>query len=183
MDDAEKAHYRNKARQRPPPDQIVKPGPDQESVWDYPRPPRVERVTKPGLVMFNGHVMASSTRLLKVMETASPPTYYFPPDDVDLSRLIRSGRSSFCEWKGEASYWRVSVEGERAENVAWSYQNPLDDAGDCALLRGYFAFYPHVVDCKLGDDEVYPQQGSYYGGWITPNITGPFKGAPDTKGW
>lgn len=182
MKEAEKARF-NKMRQTPPRDKIITPGPGQESVWDYPRPPRVDTETKPGLVAFKGHVLASSTRLLKVMETASPPAYYFPPDDVDQSCLVRSGRTSFCEWKGEASYWHAIVRGERAENVAWSYQDPLDDAGACAQLRGYFAFYPHVADCKLGDDEVDAQRGGFYGGWITPAITGPFKGTPGTQGW
>ena len=183
MDDTEKAYYRKKLRQRPLPKDIVKPGPDQESVWDYPRPPRVEEITKHGRVLLNGHLIASSSRLLKVMETASPPTYYFPPEDVDLACLVESAQRTFCEWKGEASYWHVGVDGKRVENAAWAYAVPLEDSGDCAQLRGYFAFYPHGLECFLEGNRIEPQQGGFYGGWITPDITGPFKGSPGTRGW
>ena len=183
MDDAEKTFHRTKMRQRPSRDGIIKPGPGQESVWDYPRPPRVALISKPGKVLLNGHVIAESDRLLKVMETASPPTYYFPPDDVDLARLEESARRTFCEWKGEASYWHVSADGVRMEHAAWSYPNPLEDSGECAQVRGHFAFYPSGLECFLGDDRIDPQEGGFYGGWITPDITGPFKGAPGTRGW
>ncbi len=183
MDELEKAYYRNKMRQRPSREEIVRPGPGQESVWDYPRPPRVARIGKPAEVRLNGRVVAASDRPLKVMETASPPTYYFPPEDVDLSCLLEGDRRTFCEWKGEATYWHVVVDGVRVDNAAWSYPDPARDSGECAQLRGYFAFYPTELDCTLGEHKIDPQQGGFYGGWITPDITGPFKGAPGTRGW
>ncbi|MDA7946843.1 MAG: DUF427 domain-containing protein [Hyphomicrobiaceae bacterium] len=183
MDDAEKSHYRNKMRQRPSPEDIVEPGPGQESVWDYPRPPRVVRISNAGRVLLESRVIAASKGLLKVMETASPPTYYFPPGDVDVSCLLESERRTFCEWKGEARYWHVKVGGTLVENAVWSYPDPLEDSGDCAQLRGYFAFYSYELECFLADQRIDPQQGGFYGGWITPDITGPFKGAQGTKEW
>lgn len=183
MDEREKVYWRNKLRGRPSHREIVQPGPGQESVWDYPRPPHVARISKPGEVRLDGHVVAASTRLLKVMETASPPTYYFPPEDVDLSCLIESERRTFCEWKGEATYWHVAVDGIRIDNAAWSYPDPAPDAGECAQLRGHFAFYPRELECSLAGERIDPQQGDFYGGWITSDITGPFKGAPGTRGW
>jgi len=183
MNDADKAFYRNKVRERPAAAEIVTPGPGQESVWNYPRPPRVRAISKSGKVELNGHEVASSSNILKVMETASPPTYYFPPDDIDRSCLIESTHTTFCEWKGEATYWHVVVNETRVENAVWSYQDPLDDAGDCRQLKGFFAFYPQALGCTLGDHKIDPQQGAYYGGWITPDITGPFKGPPGTQGW
>lgn len=183
MDNEEIAIYRNMARARPAPGAIVRPGPGQESVWDYPRPPRIEPAGKAGGVAFNGHVIASSGGLLKVVETASPPTYYFPPEDVDGDCLAESAHTTFCEWKGRATYWHVVVKGARIENAAWTYRDPLTDVADYTPLRGRVAFYPQQLDCTLGGQRIEAQQGRFYGGWISPDITGPFKGPPGTGNW
>ncbi len=176
---AERAKWRNVQRVRPP--EIVPPGPGQESVWDYPRPPRVEPVPHPVRVEFGGRTLAETRRALRVCETSSPPCYYIPPGDVAAGCLEPSPRTSFCEWKGLAHYWTVRV-GERvAKDAAWSY--PAPDPGYEAI-RDYLAFFPRRMDaCYVGDVRVRPQPGLYYGGWVTPELVGPFKGAPGTEAW
>ena len=167
--------FRNRPRNVP------KPGSGEESVWDYPRPPRIEPVADRVVVEFGGRTVAETTRALRVLETASPPTVYVPPQDV-ARELLQPGRgASFCEWKGRASYWDVRV-GERvAENAAWGYPEPT---AAYRALADYLAFYPGRVDaCRLGEHRVEPQAGRFYGGWITPGILGPFKGDPGTEGW
>ena len=160
---------------------IVRPGPGQESVWDYPRPPRLEAVVLPVRVELDGLVVAASTRALRVCETSSPPCYYIPPDDVDLDRILPSTRTSFCEWKGLASYWTVRSPTREAKDAAWSY--PAPTAG-FEKLRDYLAFYPRRMDgCYVGAHRVEPQPGFYYGGWVTPELVGPFKGVPGSEGW
>lgn len=163
----------------------VEPGPGQESVWDYPRPPVVEAVRKVLRVVFGGEVIAETARGLRVLETAGPPTYYFPPDEVRTDRLERGKKRTFCEWKGVATYWDVRVgEGgdERiAEDAAWSYLDPEEGYEE---IERYYAFYAGPMDrCTVGDEHVVPQPGDFYGGWITRDIVGPFKGAPGTEGW
>jgi uncharacterized protein (DUF427 family) len=163
------------------PDKIVVPGPGQESVWDYPRPPRVERVDRTIRVEFGSIVLAESDRAYRVIETASPPVYYLPPDDVRTEYLEPSGRSSMCEWKGESRYWTVRVGQHLAENAAWSYTEPWPGY---EAIAGYLAFYAGKMDvCYVGEHRVTPQPGEYYGGWITPDVVGPFKGAPGTGHW
>ncbi len=157
------------------------PGPGQESVWDYPRPPRVEPVTAPIRVEFGGIELAQTAAAYRVIETASPPVYYLPPADVVTEYLTPSSHRTMCEWKGVARYWDVRV-GERVvTNAAWSYPRPT---AAFAVIRDYLAFYAGKMDgCWVGDMQVAPQDGDFYGGWVTPDILGPFKGTPGTEGW
>ena len=157
------------------------PGPGQESVWDFPRPPRVEADARQVVVRLGGTVIADTTAALRVLETASPPTFYLPPSDVRMELLRPSPGISRCEWKGEARYWSVRTqEGERVEQVAWSYPEPFPDFAE---LRDYVAFYPQRVDCVLGGETVRAQEGGFYAGWITSGLVGPFKGDPGASGW
>ena len=160
----------------------IPPGPGQESVWDYPRPPRVEPVPETLRVVVDGAVVATTTRGLRVLETAGAPVYYFPPADVRLDRLVASPRRSTCEWKGEASYFDYhGPTGRRIADVAWSYDRP-DSRYEA--LRGYLAFYAGRVDeAWVGDELATPQPGGFYGGWVTARIVGPIKGEPGSFGW
>ena len=179
------AHYRNKQRGRPAPEDITAPGSGQESVWDYPRPPRVERVAEPIRVEFAGVSVADSRWALRVVETAGAPVYYLPPEDVATDFLEPAEGWSLCEWKGIARYWDVVAGARRAKSAAWSYPDPLTDLG-CGYerLRDYLAFYPGRVDaCWLGDERVQSQPGGFYGGWVTRSIVGPMKGVPGSEGW
>ena len=179
--DAARARWRNVLRLRPSPDEIVAPGPGQESVWDYPRPPRLEPVEKRVRVEHQGLTIVDTTAAMRVTETASPPGYYCPPADVATEYLVPVPGESFCEWKGLAEYWDLVTDGARVEQAAWSYPNP-DPA--FAALQGYFAFYAGRVDaCWVGEERVRPQPGGFYGGWITDSVVGPFKGKPGTQGW
>lgn len=155
--------------------------PGQESVWDYPRPPRVEPVKQRLRVIFNGVTIAETTHAQRVLETSHPPVYYLPLEDVRMAYLSPTARHTFCEFKGAASYWTLKVGDRVSENVGWSYQQP--QAGYEAI-KDHIAFYASRVDeCYVGDEKVIPQTGDFYGGWITANIVGPFKGAPGTEGW
>jgi uncharacterized protein (DUF427 family) len=166
--------WRWRGQERPP--FAIAPGPGQESVWDYPRPPRVEPDARPVVVRAGDVVVASTRRALRVLETASPPTFYVPLADVEPNRLVPAAGASWCEWKGRARYW--SLGGGPA--VAWSYEepNPRYD-----VLRDHVAFYPARVACFVGGVRVEPQPGGFYGGWVTPEIVGPWKGDPGTEGW
>ncbi|MGH7513000.1 MAG: DUF427 domain-containing protein [Gemmatimonadales bacterium] len=171
--------WRNFPRVRPA--RIVAPGPGQESVWDYPRPPGVEPVTARVRVEFEGLTIADTARALRVCETSSPPCYYIPQADILMDRLELSERTSFCEWKGLASYWSVRVRSRHAKDSAWSYPEP--DEG-FEPIRDYIGFYPKRMDgCWVGPDRATPQPGFYYGGWVTPNLVGPFKGIPGSESW
>jgi len=165
----------------PDPTQRQKPLENQESVWDYPRPPRAEPTSKRVRVEFNGVLIADSSRAIRVLETSHPPVYYIPLDDIKREYLSLTRHRTFCEFKGAASYWTLKV-GERiAQNVAWSYDDP---APGYEVLKNHLAFYPQRVDaCFVNDEKVIPQEGDFYGGWITSEIVGPFKGAPGTWGW
>ena len=150
-------------------------------MWDYPRPPRIERCTKHVRVLFEGKAIAESDRAFRVLETSSPPTIYLPPDDVSLALLEPvDDHNSYCEWKGGAVYFDVVVAGERAKNAVWSYPDPKPAF---AVIKDYVSFYPAKVECFLDDEPVQPQEGGFYGGWITKEIVGPFKGARGTGGW
>jgi uncharacterized protein (DUF427 family) len=175
----EREKWHNFPRVRP--DNIPPAGPGQESVWDYPRPPRVEPVAARIRVEFGGRVLAESVAAIRVCETSSPPVYYVPPADVDLSCLLNSERTSFCEWKGVARYWTVRAGSRIATDAAWSYPEP--DPG-YETIRNYLSFYPRRMDaCWVGENRVTPQPGLYYGGWVTPNLVGPFKGVPRSEAW
>lgn len=157
----------------------VEPG--QESVWDYPRPPRLERVDKPIKIVFAGETIVDAPTSFRVLETSHPPVYYIPRDFITPGALVPATGSSFCEWKGMASYFSVRANGRTAERVAWTYENPTAGFADIA---GAVAFYAGPMDQCLVDREVVtPQPGGFYGGWITADIVGPFKGEPGTMGW
>jgi uncharacterized protein (DUF427 family) len=159
----------------------VVPGPDEESVWDYPRPPRVEPVAERVRVVVDGVTVADTTRAMRVLETSHPPVYYVPRDDILESAIRPANGSSVCEWKGVASYWSVVTSGRRIERAAWSYESP---SAGFEAISGHLAFYAGLVDeAWVGDDPVVPQPGGFYGGWITPEIVGPVKGEPGSWGW
>ncbi|MEM9165267.1 MAG: DUF427 domain-containing protein [Cyanobacteria bacterium P01_F01_bin.4] len=159
----------------------VEPGPGQESVWDYPRPPAVEAMTQRIRVVFNDVVIADTRQAQRVLETSHPPVYYIPPADIQMQHLISTPRATFCEWKGTASYYTVTVGAQTAENAAWAYAAPVERF---AVLKDHIAFYPSRMDaCYVDDELVQAQQGDFYGGWITQNIVGPFKGESGSWGW
>jgi uncharacterized protein (DUF427 family) len=165
----------------PPGVEPVVPGPGQESVWDYPRPPGVEPVHERIRVVVDGVVVADSGRAVRVLETAGAPVYYVPPDDVRIDLLRPSSQASHCEWKGRASYWHIEVEGRRRPDAAWSYEDPMPGF---EAIRGHLAFYAGRVDeAWVGDERATPQPGDFYGGWMTRRITGPVKGAQGSWGW
>lgn len=159
----------------------IPPGPGQESVWDYPRPPALARVARPVRVVLAGVTVAATRRALRVLETSHPPNYYVPPDDIDPASLEPSERRSFCEFKGLARYWTVTA-GERVEtDAAWSYPDP---SPGFEALAHHVAFYAGRMDeCWVGDELVVPQPGGFYGGWVTSSVVGPFKGGPGSMGW
>ena len=159
----------------------IEPGPGQESVWDYPRPPRLEDSPKAIRVVFNGITIVDTHRAQRVLETSHPPVYYLPPEDIKMEYLVTTTQGSFCEWKGRALYYTVVVGDKQATNAAWSYPSPTPAF---ASIKDYLAFYPHLMDaCYVNDEQVKPQPGNFYGGWITNDIVGPFKGAAGTWGW
>jgi uncharacterized protein (DUF427 family) len=159
----------------------IEPGANQESVWDYPRPPRLEPSTRHIQVIFNGVVIADTHRAQRVLETSHPPVYYIPPEDVQIQYLTLDTASSFCEWKGQAGYYTLAVDGKHVAQAAWFYPHPTPDFQPIA---NYIAFYPGKMDeCLVDDERVHAQAGDFYGGWITADIVGPFKGEPGTRGW
>jgi uncharacterized protein (DUF427 family) len=153
-----------------------------ENVWDYPRPPAVEICSRRVRVELAGVVLGESDRALRVLETSHPPTIYLPPEDVRMELLVASrARSTWCEFKGAARYLDADIEGRRYEGVAWTYPAPT---AAYERLTDHVAFYPTRVDAAwIGDERVLPQDGDFYGGWITADLVGPFKGAPGTLGW
>jgi uncharacterized protein (DUF427 family) len=152
-----------------------------ESVWDYPRPPRVERSTRRVRVEHCGVIVADTTRGLRVLETSHPPVYYIPPEDVRSELLRPSRRHTFCEFKGQAGYYDLEVGGQTVHDAAWYYADP---SPGYEAIRDHVAFYPGRVDsCFVDDEQVRAQEGDFYGGWVTTEIVGPFKGGPGTAGW
>ena len=159
----------------------VTPGPGQESVWDYPRPPRVEPVPERIRVVVDGIDIADSTDAFRVLETAGAPVYYVPPEDVRMDLLRANTRRTFCEWKGEAMYHTLVVPTREIPDIAWSY--PAPNPGYEAI-RDHLAFYAWKVDeAWVGDERATPQPGQFYGGWVTSRVVGPFKGGAGTTGW
>jgi len=155
--------------------------PGQESVWDYPRPPKLEKVSARLRVIFSHQTIADTVSGYRVLETSHPPVYYLPLEDIAQRYLQAAAGGSWCEFKGRAKYWSLDVDGKRSDNAAWSYPSPSSAFADIA---GYLAFYASRVDeCWVGDERVEPQQGDFYGGWITSRIVGPFKGGAGTRGW
>jgi uncharacterized protein (DUF427 family) len=153
-----------------------------ENVWDYPRPPAVEPSARTVRIELGGHVLAESAHALRVLETSHPPTIYVPPGDIDFTLLAESSaRATWCEFKGAARYHDAVVGERRVAQVGWSYPDPTPGY---ELLRDHVAFYPGRVDAAwLGDERVQAQDGDFYGGWITGDLRGPFKGPPGTLGW
>jgi uncharacterized protein (DUF427 family) len=151
-----------------------------ESVWDYPRPPRVEASTRRVRIVLGGGVIAESTRAHRVLETSHPPVYYVPLEDVVGDALEPSrGRTTFCEWKGIASYYdAIGADGRRVDRAAWTYRDP---SPGFEAIRGAVAFYPALMEeCTLDGEVVRAQEGGFYGGWITSEIEGPFEGGGGT---
>jgi uncharacterized protein (DUF427 family) len=159
----------------------ISPQPGQESVWDYPRPPRLEAVTQPIKIICSGQIIAATDRAYRVLETSHPPVYYLPPADLQMQYLQVTDRASFCEWKGDALYYDVMIGDRRIANAAWAYPKPTQNFKSIA---NYLAFYAQLMDaCYVDQELVTPQPGEFYGGWITANIVGPFKGSPGSWGW
>lgn len=169
--------WKYRGQERPP--FAHEPGPGQESVWDYPRPPRIDPDSRRVLVRSTDLLLADSRSALRVLETASPPTFYVPEADVDMDRLSPVHGSSLCEWKGAARYWALR-DAPKLGAVAWSYPHP---GPRFAALRSHFAFYPGRVSCYVDDERARPQDGGFYGGWVTDELVGPFKGSPGTGHW
>ena len=170
--------WRYYGHERPP--FAIVPDPGQESVWDYPRPPRIDADAREVIVRVSDIVVARTRSALRVLETASPPTFYIPPGDVVDEYLQPAAGASYCEWKGTARYWSVRVGSVLLEAVAWSYGDPRQGF---EALRGHLSFYPGRIECSVDGIRVMPQPGAFYGGWITPEVVGPFKGEPGTSGW
>ena len=156
-------------------------GPGQESVWDYPRPPRLEPTSRRVEVIFGGVTIADTRRAFRVLETSHPPSFYIPREDCASEHLEDVDRTSWCEWKGQASYLSVCVDDRVALAAAWFYPTPTPAF---AAIAGHVAFYPSRMDeCRVDSKHVRAQDGDFYAGWITDEIVGPFKGAPGTLGW
>ena len=163
---------------RPVPDA---PGPGQTSVWSFPRPAVAEPEPRRLRVTFGGRTIADTTRGVRTLETSHPPTYYFPPGDVAEGVLVPVPGRSLCEWKGQARYFDVVAGDARAPRAAWAYPAPTPSF---VGLAGFVAFMPAAMDaCFVGDERARPQEGGFYGGWITDDLAGPFKGGPGTMGW
>ena len=165
-------------RSRPKPE---KPAPGQESVWDYPRPPRLERVGKRVEIVLGGVTIAQTDQAFRVLETSHPPSYYLPREAFVPGVLRPASGHSVCEWKGPATYWTLSAGGQVAQAAGWSYESPTPRFQP---MTGFVAVYAGPMDeCRVGGEAVTPQPGGFYGGWITPDVVGPFKGGPGSMGW
>ena len=163
---------------RPRPDPV---GPGQRSVWDFPRPAIAERCAAHVRIEHRGHLIADTSASVCTFETSHPPSYYIPPDAITPGVLRAAGGGSFCEWKGSASYWDVVIDGIVLPRVGWSYPNPTPAF---AMLRDHVAFYAAPFDrCSVDGETVIPQPGLFYGGWITGDLAGPFKGTLGSMGW
>lgn len=179
--EAARAHWGWRGQSRPP--FAAETAPGQVSVWDFPRPPRIVLDTREVIVYWGDLLVAQTRRAQLVLETSHPPGFYIPWADITDSALLQAavGAKSFCEWKGPASYWSLVHPGKKTlANVAWSYPHPLPGA---EALADCIAFYPAHLHCTVDGNVVTPQAGGFYGGWITPELTGPFKGEPGTQGW
>lgn len=175
---AAQAQWKYRGQEKP--SFAITPNPGQESVWDYPRPPQLLADDRHVVIRANGIIIAESQSTYRILETASPPTFYIPPDQVDTQSLALQDLFSHCEWKGMAQYWCLYMDGLNLLDVAWSYLNPYPDF---KLIAGYIAFHPRQVTCYVDEELVEPQPGDTYGGWITKEIVGPFKGETGTESW
>jgi uncharacterized protein (DUF427 family) len=156
-------------------------GPGQESVWAYPRPAIAEPCARRIEIRHGGQVIADSRASIRTLETSHPPSYYIPRADILMAALRPSGDSSFCEWKGHAVYFDLVLGDAVLRNIAWSYPDPTPDF---VLLRDHLAFYAAPLDgCFVDGERATPQPGAFYGGWVTAQVAGPFKGGPDSRFW
>ncbi len=170
-----KWEYTGKAR----PPFAVEPKEGEVSVWDFPRPPAVMPIQEVVRIRKGENTIVESAKALSVRETANPPTVCVPPADVKRRLLTKmDGKESWCEWKGKATYWAFSEAPEKM--VAWSYESPFEGY---EVLKGYLAFYPHGLACYIGPERVAAQESRFYAGWVTADLTGPFKGGSGTEGW
>ncbi|MGA1263584.1 MAG: DUF427 domain-containing protein [Prochlorothrix sp.] len=166
---------------RSAPVQPLPPGPGQESVWDYPRPAIWQPTPKRLQVVFNGVTIADTTNGKRVLETSHPPTYYLPPEDIQAQYFEATPYQTRCEWKGRCRYFNLRVGDRLLEQAAWQY---IDPTPSFLPLLDHFAFYAGPMDaCYVEGEKVTPQEGQFYGGWITADVVGPFKGGPGTMGW
>jgi len=170
--------WHNIGKQRPA--FAEEPGPGQESVWDYPRPPALAEFSQLVEVRSGDRVIAQSTRCKRVLETASPPTLYIPSHDLLPDALIQVPGTSFCEWKGAAVYLGLADAPANSPAVAWTYPQPNPTFEG---LRNWVCFYPGRIECYISGERVRPQEGGFYGGWVTDSIAGPWKGGPNTSHW
>jgi uncharacterized protein (DUF427 family) len=175
---AAREQWRWRGEGRPP--FAVAPLPGQLSVWDFPRPPRLAPDSREVVVRWGDTEVARTRRAILVLETAHPPSFYLPWDDVARHLLQPAAGHSLCEWKGPARYWTLVRGHERLPGVAWSYPQPLSGG---EALASCVAFYPRDLDCRVDGVQVTAQPGGFYGGWVTPELVGPFKGEPGTEGW
>lgn len=158
-----------------------RPGPDQESVWDYPRPPRVERAGETVEIRLGRQIVARSTTAYRVLETSHPPTYYLPRRAFGPGVLRPVRGTTYCEWKGQAEYFDLVTPERTAARAAWTYPTPSPGFG---VLLDHLAVMPGLVDqCLVNGEVVTAQEGGFYGGWITSRVVGPFKGRPGSWGW
>jgi uncharacterized protein (DUF427 family) len=161
--------------------EIAANGKPVESVWDYPRPPRLERVGWRVRVVHGSATIVDAPEAVRVLETSQPPAYYVSAEYVDLTLLERSQRRTLCEWKGVAEYADIVVGDRRVIDAGWTYPEPTSAFES---IRDHWAFYAQKADeCWVDDERVTSNEGSFYGGWVTANVTGPFKGAPGTSHW
>jgi uncharacterized protein (DUF427 family) len=165
-------------RKRPP--FAATPAPGQESVWDYPRPPKLVADKRRVVVRLSDIIIADTVEAYRVLETASTPTFYIPPNDVRARLLQPFSGTSVCEWKGTAKYWSLKVTRPLPQAIGWSYPTAR---APYAQISGYFSFYPGRVECLVDNERVRPQPGFFYGGWVTDEIVGPWKGEPGTERW
>ena len=169
--------WTNRGHQRPP--FALEPTADQESVWDYPRPPDLRPDQRLVEVAAVGHIIASTRGAIRLCETSHAPSFYIQPDDCDLELLVAlSTSASFCEWKGPARSWALTT--APAHQVGWDYPAPY---GEYADIAGFLSFYPDRVECRVDGEVATGQPGGFYGGWITNDVVGPFKGGPESRGW
>lgn len=169
------------SRRAPRSVQPIEPAAGQESVWDYPRPPALQPSDRRVVVRSGSVVVADTTSAWRVMETSHPPTWYLPRAGMNETSLRRSSaRGSVCEWKGVATYWDVLADGNVYEAAGWSYESPTPRF---VPITGFLSFMPGVLECFIDAERVLPQEGGFYGGWITPDVVGPFKGGPGSWGW
>ncbi len=176
--DAQRAAWQHRGQTRPP--FAIKPGPQQESVWDYPRPPAYVPDSRAVTIHAHGVLIAQSDHSIRVVETGSPPAFYLPPEAMQADQLRPSSHTTFCEWKGYANYFDVITPAGVIEAAIWVYREPSPEA---AAIAGWYSAYPEHLDCRVGDEAVKAQEGRYYGGWVTHELVGPWKGAPGTGHW